>query len=711
MKRVVAGLILGINATVFAQTENFDPLSDVDVGVVLTPTRLRQSIADTPASVTVITADMLAKFGITSIPEALRLVPGMAVMQLTNNDYRINYQGTNIYAPRRMNVLIDGMSVYQPAFAFVNWTALPVSMEDIQRIEVTRGPNSASYGPNSMLAIINIITKEPKSVEGSQVTISGGTNDTASVSARYAAKPNENTSYRITLERQQSRGVDNVRGYIAGQKNILEQHDGSKIDRLNLRSVTEISKKQTLDFQVAALSGVQEQQFADDYQLTYPDVRVQEYEINAVWKNIASAAEEYKVQATASEHNNSQAWTNCFPTLTLLPEMGALWRSNPNYVNTILKGKVPSGGSAEDNRLAQLALQAIQSLGARAAQPNCGIANQNYTERRLDVELQSTFVLSDALRLVSGLGARQDLATSQTYLNGSVENSSFRMFANAEFRPIKDVVVNAGGYYENDQLTGESFSPRIAINKHLDGNNTIRFIVSSANRMPNIIEKRADWSYLIAGLVQPVNGQSQAYFTQTSRSTGDLQAEKILSKEMGYTGNFPQHGLMLDVKLFENNLSNLISERLQLNNNTYSNQGEAHLRGAEFQVGYQPSPDWLIHFAYAYLLNDAPTPAEQSQYSQNSGALAVTHLLQSGWRASIALYGYDSSSIGQSAYGRQDVILSKSHRISKNVSIEPSFTVSHLESRTVQYAFDVGRTAENSFPNQTRYIVGAKLTF
>ena len=66
-----------------------------DLSVVLTPSRLRQSLADTPASVTVITSDMLQRYGIASIPEALRLVPGMAVTLTTGNDYRINYHGTN----------------------------------------------------------------------------------------------------------------------------------------------------------------------------------------------------------------------------------------------------------------------------------------------------------------------------------------------------------------------------------------------------------------------------------------------------------------------------------------------------------------------------------------------------------------------------------------------------------------------------------------
>lgn len=84
--------------------------TDNNIPVVITPTRLRQSIADVPASVTVITDEMLRRFGVRSVADTLRLVPGMAVTQTRGSDYSINYHGTKILVPRRMNVLIDGIS-------------------------------------------------------------------------------------------------------------------------------------------------------------------------------------------------------------------------------------------------------------------------------------------------------------------------------------------------------------------------------------------------------------------------------------------------------------------------------------------------------------------------------------------------------------------------------------------------------------------------
>ena len=105
---VVVYLLMILITPIFAEQE---------IGVVLTPTRLKQAIRDVPASVTVIESATIRALGISSVADALRLVPGMAVGQGSGNDYRINYHGTNGMVPRRMQVLVDGMSVYHVGYA------------------------------------------------------------------------------------------------------------------------------------------------------------------------------------------------------------------------------------------------------------------------------------------------------------------------------------------------------------------------------------------------------------------------------------------------------------------------------------------------------------------------------------------------------------------------------------------------------------------
>lgn len=110
-------LLLSLCGSVLANDFNNTDFAEQEIGVVLTPTRLKQAIRDVPASVTVIESATIRALGISSVADALRLVPGMAVGQGSGNDYRINYHGTNGMVPRRMQVLVDGMSVYHVGYA------------------------------------------------------------------------------------------------------------------------------------------------------------------------------------------------------------------------------------------------------------------------------------------------------------------------------------------------------------------------------------------------------------------------------------------------------------------------------------------------------------------------------------------------------------------------------------------------------------------
>lgn len=678
-------------------------LFENNVPIVLTPTRLRQSLADVPGSVTVISAEMLKRLGITSVAEALRLVPGMAVTQVTGNDYRINYHGTNMLVPRRMNVLIDGMSVYRPAFARVDWKELPVVIEDIERIEVTRGPNSASYGANSMLAIVNIITKHPRDTRGTTLDGRVGMQNTAEGLARYGGQWGA-TTYRLTLARQQDGGFDFTSTMGAG-------HDSTRLNRVNFRSVTEIGAAETFDFEASAVQGVKEVEFIDRGQQNFPDVRLHDYYVNARWRRSLSPGHDLQVQAYVTHHDVEQPWRSCLPTAVFLPQLFDLWRSNPRYVNTLLAGGIPSGGTSRDDALAAAALATFQSLGARAALPTCADANQDLIERRYDLELQDTLVLSDSLRMVSGLGVRRDIGDSETYLAGRVTNNNWRVFANVEYKPARWLNVNAGGFFEKEKLSGSAFSPRIALNAHLSGNHTLRAVASRAVRMPDLLEQRAFWRYRSTNFTPPINGATEGFFYANARSPGNVNPEKITSREIGYFGNFPKHGLLLDVKLFDDRLTDLISEKLQVFDFAPTNNNWARLRGSELQATYEPNDRWMAYLAYAYLDNEASTLFEQTQYAKHSGAIAVSHRLANGWRGTFAYYGYGAGGAGQTYYGREDLTLSKTYRLGKDITLTPSFTIQHFDNRTSRYLRDFGDTRESRYDDSMHYYFSVRVTF
>ena len=246
-----------------------------DYPIVLTPTRLRQSLADVPASVTIISAETIRRYGINNVPDALRLVPGMAITQASGSDYRINYHGTNILDPRRMNVLVDGISVYRPALAKVDWKQLPVAIEDIDRIEVTRGPNSAAYGANSMLAIVNIITKHPSDVERAMISTTFGSLNTRNVTGRFSTTLGS-TALRVSITREEDNGYDIL-------SRAPDAHDSTRLHRLNARSHTQFGDRSSLGLEAALVKSAIEVPFVDVFQTSFPDQRVRDYYLGAVW--------------------------------------------------------------------------------------------------------------------------------------------------------------------------------------------------------------------------------------------------------------------------------------------------------------------------------------------------------------------------------------------------------------------------------------------
>jgi iron complex outermembrane receptor protein len=646
-------------------------LNDNDIPIVLTPTRLKQSLADVPGSVTVITADMIQKFNIRSIPDALRFVPGMSVDQVTSSDYRINYHGANMLTPRRMNVLIDGISVYQPLLAYVAWEQLPVVMEDILRIEVTRGPNSASYGPNSMLAIINIITKQPREAAGTMLSSTVGSHGTRQYTARYGGIASETTSYRMTIDSQKDSGIGDP-------YNPPPEHNGIQFSHLNIRAMTEISKSETLDTQIAVVQGVAQLGGAAPYQTTFPDLHRQEYYLSSLWRNNISADHALQIQAYASQSIVKQEWRACVPAYALLPEMYALWRANKSYVYALFAGQMPSGGTAQDDALALAAINALNALGSGLLSLICANANGNYTEQRMDAEFQDTYVFSNTLRMVNGFGMRQDKTDSQPFVGGIATNNSFRAFNSTEYKPVDWATLNIGGYFEKDQLTGSTFSPRIAANLHASNNHSFRFVVSKATRSPDIYEQVGRISYHLTNYSTPLNGATEGNYMFSSQASGNLGRERILSKEIGYNGNFPQYGLFVDGKIFDDHLTHLISQIPTVYSFDLTNQNSVRLRGTEWQINYEPTPRWMTYFGYSYLLNtDATDPMEHFQYSKHSGSLGITHLLDDGIRVSASITGaYDT--LGGAFATRKDLTLSKSFAIYQKSRLTAFFSVRHL---------------------------------
>ncbi len=155
-----------------------------------------ESLFDVAAAVTVITQEDIERAGALSIPEALRLVPGLQVAQLDGSRYAVSSRGFNEYFANKLLVLIDGRSVYTPLFSGVYWNAQDTMMEDIERIEVIRGPGATVWGANAVNGVINIITKNSADTQGGLVSTVVGSHIQPMVSARYGSRLDDNTTFR-----------------------------------------------------------------------------------------------------------------------------------------------------------------------------------------------------------------------------------------------------------------------------------------------------------------------------------------------------------------------------------------------------------------------------------------------------------------------------------------------------------------------------------
>ena len=155
-----------------------------DISAITTATRLPQSPEQSPVSITIINRDMIEASSAIEIVDLFRLVPGMRVAHANGNLFSVAYHGYASAFPNRMQVLVDGRSVFTPLFSIVDWNNLGLTINDIERIEVIRGPNAAAYGANAVSGTINIITRKPFQVEGQSIVLTTGSIGTRNASYR-----------------------------------------------------------------------------------------------------------------------------------------------------------------------------------------------------------------------------------------------------------------------------------------------------------------------------------------------------------------------------------------------------------------------------------------------------------------------------------------------------------------------------------------------
>jgi len=205
-----AALLFCVLPNVFVSAAESDPppakpadelsLEDLVNIKVTSVSKKETRLEDSPAAVTVVTQDDIRRFGITSIPDALRLVPGMDVAEVNSHEWAVSVRGFNAEFANKLLVLVDGRSVYTTGFGGVIWGMQDVVMEDLDRIEVIRGPGGSLWGANAVNGVINIITKSAKDTQGGLISTSVGTVDQPSTTIQYGGQLATNLYYRAYVK-------------------------------------------------------------------------------------------------------------------------------------------------------------------------------------------------------------------------------------------------------------------------------------------------------------------------------------------------------------------------------------------------------------------------------------------------------------------------------------------------------------------------------
>jgi iron complex outermembrane recepter protein len=173
---------------------SFDELLNVEVTSV---SRREEALRDTAAAIAVITHEALRRSGAESVPDSLRMVPGMHVGQQTASSWAVSARGFSAISSEKLLVLSDTRSIYTPLFSGVLWDVQDYLMEDIDRIEVIRGPGAALWGSNAVNGVINITTRSARDTHGAYLEAGAGNFDRARVAARYGGETASGVHYRF----------------------------------------------------------------------------------------------------------------------------------------------------------------------------------------------------------------------------------------------------------------------------------------------------------------------------------------------------------------------------------------------------------------------------------------------------------------------------------------------------------------------------------
>ena len=615
-------------------------------------TRLPQSKAQTPASVTVIDRSMIEASGFTEIVDLLRLVPGFQVAHADGRLHVATYHGQSSQYQARFQVLVDGRSVYLPLLSNVDWTVPGVHMDDIERIEVIRGPNAPAYGSNAFLGTINILTRQPFMDRGGRVAIGAGDPGMRRFVARHGGSI-EGMDYRITGSYRTSDG-------------FKDRDDGYELGGLYFRGSLALGPADELELQLGMDSGHTGADGDESNPLNPVRKRnVDSHHQQLVWRHRTPADNDLTVQFYHNHYRHDDRYTIATP-------LSGILGVPPEWIPLLFDGQ-------PDQHLV--------------------FALFHGTADRYDIELQHSSEPRQGLRLAWGAGLRQDRLRSEFLLGsaGNFRDSSERLFLNGELSPRSDITVNLGLMVEHGDIIDTQYSPRVAINWTATPGQMLRASISAAHRSPALLDNHWDYAARLA---------DGTVLDQRHIADEPLDSERIISYEIGHIAEFPDRYLTIETKLFRERIRDILTLARDA---TYPdpmgngaalarNGGRIDTQGIEGQILYRPASHSFIAFQYSYAeikartlrqLNPDTFRSRDDATPSHTLSLLASHRFDSDLQLSTGLYRVaEQRWLGDGdllpAYNRVDIRLAQGFQAAAGRG-EVSFVLQNISSEYASF--------------------------
>ena len=544
----------------------------VEIPVVNSVTHMQQTPAQTPASVTIIDRQTIQASTAVDITDLFRLVPGFDTYYVNGSRRGVTYHALGDDYPRRLEVKVDGRSVYESLFSAVIWSTIDVELDDIEYIEVVRGANAAADGSNAFLASINIVTRSPLVDSGLSFRTQLGSAQTRNAALGFSGKVGA-INHRTTLSVRSNDGFDN--SIWEGQ--YIEVKDDSEAMSFSSKGLWTPSASDNIEFQMGVTKS--------DIWLGKRDYNNRDMSYQYQYVNWTRLSEQGSKFQLIAYHNNLDLENNVMPQK--ISEILGVSDDSPFWP----LGPLPDTTIYDESVLSQ--------------------------SERWDLELRTSLQPADNLRAVAGVAARHDVVSSQTLFDtlDDLSETSHRAYANSEWTYSEKWVFNAGAIVEDRESTGTYGSYRLATNYLSSDDHGFRFAINRSFRAPTLLEAnhKALLRYVRDDECGPDSTlpECNPLFRDFIIGAGvisdpDMKNEELKSYEIGYVAYFMDRKLSLDIRLFFEQVRDLIDERREdyseLDDfvNIRDNVGTMDIRGIEFQTHYKPNERVLLQAHYSY---------------------------------------------------------------------------------------------------------------